>query len=199
VPRIQFRKAFTRFSRQETRFSFVLEFRTVFLDSSTFRSTPAYLRDVAVDRMAAGAARAGRDPSKLEITSVVTCRVGKDRAAVLHAARETFMERLGSASKHLFRGQPLAVRDELEREAQRRDDQAQDCQHECGPYRYARAQRLAGCDVRRNCREHIRQAHGQWSNECCHEALDEEHTDHHADDGCLRREYGSDRDPHRSG
>jgi alkanesulfonate monooxygenase SsuD/methylene tetrahydromethanopterin reductase-like flavin-dependent oxidoreductase (luciferase family) len=78
-------------------------------------STPWYLREVAVPQLRAGAERAGRDLDAIEITSVVTCCVGDDRAALLRDARAAFMERLSGSGVHIVRGQPPDVRPELER------------------------------------------------------------------------------------
>ncbi len=62
-----------------------------------------------------GPERAGRHPDAVEITSVVTCCVEDDRAAVLQHARAGFIERLSGCGVQVPRAQPPEVRPELER------------------------------------------------------------------------------------
>jgi alkanesulfonate monooxygenase SsuD/methylene tetrahydromethanopterin reductase-like flavin-dependent oxidoreductase (luciferase family) len=52
-----------------------------------FLPTPTFIQQHVVPNVAAGAAKAGRDPSDIEVTALVICSVSRDRDEALRRAR----------------------------------------------------------------------------------------------------------------
>jgi alkanesulfonate monooxygenase SsuD/methylene tetrahydromethanopterin reductase-like flavin-dependent oxidoreductase (luciferase family) len=52
-----------------------------------FLPTPAFIKEHVLPHVAAGAAKAGRDPSDIEVTALVICSVSRDRDEALRRAR----------------------------------------------------------------------------------------------------------------
>jgi 5,10-methylenetetrahydromethanopterin reductase len=76
--------------------------------------SPEYIRDVAVPTLDAAARRAGRDPSTLEVTALVTCSYSTDAAQALAWARAMVAHRLRSSLKMLDT-QPAERHEEIRR------------------------------------------------------------------------------------
>jgi alkanesulfonate monooxygenase SsuD/methylene tetrahydromethanopterin reductase-like flavin-dependent oxidoreductase (luciferase family) len=52
-----------------------------------FLLTPTFIQEHVLPNVAVGAAKAGRDPSDIEVTALVICSVSRDRAETLRRAR----------------------------------------------------------------------------------------------------------------
>jgi alkanesulfonate monooxygenase SsuD/methylene tetrahydromethanopterin reductase-like flavin-dependent oxidoreductase (luciferase family) len=75
--------------------------------------SPYYIANFSAQQFHEAARKAGRDPSRLELTAIATCCAHDDRATALGYARATFMQRFRSNPERMIETQRPEYRDEL--------------------------------------------------------------------------------------